>query len=84
MKSTKKSGKDIHPNSGVLFINSSKDKENHPDWTGTLTLTPDDFTLNDRGEVEIRLAAWQRVSEKAGEYLSIRATPSKRRTGKDS
>lgn len=47
-------------NSGVLFKNDKKAKENHPDMTGSIIVN---------GQ-KLRLAAWKRESNGKG-YLSI-------------
>ena len=50
-------------NSGVLFKNDKGDNEKRPDMTGTL-----DFE-----GIEIRVAAWKRVSSKSGKpFLSLK------------
>jgi len=46
---------------GALFGNEKK-ADGQPDLTGTLTI----------GDEKLRLAAWKKVGEKAGDYLSIR------------
>lgn len=49
-------------NRGGLWINKRKEKDNHPDYTGSVNV----------GGVEFWLSAWKRFSPKSGEaYLSI-------------
>ena len=50
---------------GALFRNDKKTKDNHPDFQGALNLD------NQSDGEKLRLSAWKKVGEKAGEYLSI-------------
>ena len=48
-------------NRGVLFLNEKKEKENQPDYTGTL----------DVDGVAYRLAGWQKESKTGVTYFSL-------------
>lgn len=52
--------------SGVLFENDRKDKDTHPDMTGSVTL----------GGKKYRLAAWRRQAQNdpTKEFLSIKVS----------
>lgn len=66
-------------NRGVLFVNDKGDNEKRPDFTGNLAINPEDFEQDDKGLIRIRLAAWNKKSEKTGmEFLSINASPEQR------
>lgn len=62
-------------NSGVLFVNDKKGNEKRPDYTGKLSIKVSDFEPDKAGNVDIRLAAWTRESEKVGTFYSIKAQP---------
>lgn len=47
-------------NQGSLFKNDRKEKETHPDMTGTIMV----------GDKEMRISAWKKQG-KSGEFLSI-------------
>jgi len=64
-------------NNGALFINDKGDNENRPDKTGKILIDPNDYPPNEDGLVLIYLAGWVRESERAGEYISLRASPPK-------
>ena len=49
------------PDSGVLFPNSRKQKDTHPDYTGR----------GNYGGVEFEISAWKRVSPSGQPRLSI-------------
>jgi hypothetical protein len=67
-------------NRGVLFVNDKGDNEKRPDFTGNLAINPEDFEQGDDGLIRIRLAAWNKKSEKTGaEFLSINASPAESR-----
>jgi hypothetical protein len=73
-KSNKKSsGQYDDSNRGVLFMNDKGDNENRPDMTGNLAIDPEQYELGEDGLIHIRLSAWNKNSEKAGDYLSISA-----------
>jgi uncharacterized protein (DUF736 family) len=61
-------------NRGVLFVNDKGDNENRPDFTGNLAINPDEYAVGDDGLIRIRLAAWNKNSQKVGDYLSISAS----------
>jgi hypothetical protein len=69
-------------NKGALFVNDKDGNDARPDFTGRLVLRADDYTLGENGTIIVRLAAWQRTSEKCGEYLSLAASDMLT-TGKD-
>lgn len=62
-------------NQGALFVNDKGGNEKRPDKTGKLIIKADDFEPDENGLVTIFLAAWQRESDRVGEYLSIKAQP---------
>jgi hypothetical protein len=61
-------------NRGVLFFNDKDGKDQRPDMTGHVFIDPDDFEKNDKGLIKVRLAAWQKNSANAGDYLSLSAS----------
>lgn len=62
-------------NQGALFVNDKQGNDKRPDWTGKLTIKPDDFAPGKDGTVLIYLSGWRNESEKVGEYISIKASP---------
>lgn len=52
-----------YDNSGVLFVNDKKEKENQPDYTGNITMN---------GK-KMRLAGWKKTAKKdpSQKFLSI-------------
>lgn len=52
-------------NTGALFKNERKEKDNQPDYTGSWT---------DGSGKEMQLAAWIRKSKKGQTFMSVRAT----------
>ena len=50
---------------GALFVNSKKQSDRHPDWTGSLNVDGKDFWLS----------AWNKTSAKGAEYLSVSVRP---------
>ena len=52
-------------NSGVLFKNEKKKKENHPDYTGSWT---------DSQGVEFWLSCWLKKSKTGRNFMSLSAT----------
>lgn len=61
-------------NRGVLFVNDKGDNDARPDMTGNLAIRPDDYEIDADGLIRIRLAAWNKNSDSAGDYLSISAS----------
>lgn len=63
--------------SGVLWINSYKEKENHPDMRGSLELAPEvvqdliDQMQRGKKYPKLELSAWSKFSDKAGKFLSV-------------
>jgi len=52
-----------YDNSGVLFVNDKKEKENQPDYTGNITMNG----------IKMRLAGWKKTAKKdpSKQFLSI-------------
>jgi len=52
-----------YDNSGVLFVNDKKEKENQPDYTGNITMNG----------TKMRLAGWKKTAKKdpSKKFLSI-------------
>lgn len=59
----RKNGENTIYHDGALFKNERKENQNQPDLTGSLDLDKDGNRL--------RLAAWMKIGEKAGPYLSV-------------
>lgn len=64
-------------NSGALFVNDKDGNDRRPDYTGKLTIRPDDFAPDNDGNVTIYLASWEKESDRVGRYLSLKASPPK-------
>lgn len=60
-------------NRGVLFVNDKGDNEARPDFTGNIAINPDDFVVSEDGLIRIRIAAWNKPSDRVlgGQFLSI-------------
>jgi hypothetical protein len=56
---------ELRANGGTLFANKERNHPQAPDWTGTALVELDGQM------VELRLTAWTKHSEKAGEFLSL-------------
>lgn len=61
-------------NRGVLFMNDKDGNDARPDMTGNLKVKVEDYEQDGDGLITIRLAAWQKNSDKVGDYLSISAS----------
>lgn len=62
-------------NSGALFANDKDGNDRRPDLTGKLSIKVSDFEPDDDGNVLIYLAAWNKSSDRVGDFLSIKASP---------
>lgn len=60
-------------NSGALFKNERKQKETHPDFTGTINVAGASF----------RLSGWSRQSKKGTKFISLAIKPDEREQGGD-
>lgn len=58
-------------NRGVLFMNDKDGNDARPDMTGNAKIKVADFEVDGDGLISVRLAAWQKESEKVGTYLSV-------------
>ena len=56
-------GRDYH--NAALFTNDKKTTDKHPDFQGTVNLD------NKKDGPKLRLSAWKKKGEKAGDYLSV-------------
>lgn len=61
-------------NRGVLFQNDKDGKDERPDVTGHLFINIGDFEADENGLIKVRLAGWNKSSDKAGEYISLAAS----------
>lgn len=62
---------------GALFVNDKKTKDNQPDFQGSVNLD------NKSDGPKLRLSAWKKKGDKAGEYLSISIQEFQNNGGKD-
>jgi hypothetical protein len=67
-------GKFDDTNRGVLFQNDKDGNDARPDVTGHLFIDPSDYPVDDNGLIKIRLAGWNKSSDRAGDYLSLSAS----------
>lgn len=65
-------------NRGVLFQNDKDGNDARPDMTGKIAIRVADFEEDENGLIQVRLAAWQKESSKAGDYLSLSASPAQK------
>ena len=55
-----------YPNSGALFVNDYKEKDNQPDYKGTMELTIG-------GEdIEFKMAGWKKQSKNGKTFISMK------------
>jgi hypothetical protein len=73
-KFKQKTEKYDNANRGALFENDKEGKESRPDYTGKLEIRVEDFPKNEEGNLEVRLAAWVKESDRVGAYLSVNAS----------
>lgn len=59
------------PNSGVLFKNSRKEKDTHPDYTGSALVNGVDYFMD----------AWVNESKAGQKYMSFRFNPKDKQSG---
>lgn len=65
------------PNNGKLMKNRNKTEDKHPDSKGEIFLSREllELLMKNPGDlVEIKLAAWIKVSQAGNKYLSIQAS----------
>ena len=66
-----------YPNGGKLTKNTQKTEDKHPDVRGEVFITRDLLTLlmQEPGDlIEIKLAAWTKVSKAGNKYLSLQVS----------
>jgi len=77
-----------NPNTGTLTKNTKKTEDKHPDVRGEIFVSRQllDLLMNEPGDlVEIKLAAWTKVSKAGNKYLSLQASaPYKKEQPKES
>lgn len=61
-------------NSGSLFANDRKEKETHPDLTGSIVVDG----------VEYWISAWKKTSQGGKKYLSVSVNPKNEKPAKSS
>ena len=65
------------PNNGKLMKNRNKTEDKHPDSKGEIFLSREllELLMKEPGDlIEIKLAAWIKVSQAGNKYLSIQAS----------
>lgn len=66
-----------YPNTGKLTKNTQKTEDKHPDTRGEIFVTRDllELLMKEPGDlVEIKLAAWTKISKAGNKYLSIQVS----------
>ena len=66
-----------YPNTGKLTKNTQKTEDKHPDSRGEIFVTRDllELLMKEPGDlVEIKLAAWTKISKAGNKYLSIQVS----------
>ena len=59
-------------NSGALFKNTKKQKDNHPDYTGTINVDGEEFYIS----------AWLKTSKGGSKYMSLAVNPKEEKPAK--
>ena len=65
------------PNNGKLMKNRNKTEDKHPDSKGEIFLSREllELLMKEPGDlIEIKLAAWIKVSQAGNKYLSLQAS----------
>ncbi len=66
-----------YPNTGKLTKNNQKTEDKHPDSRGEIFVTREllELLMKEPGDlIEIKLAAWTKVSQAGNKYLSIQVS----------
>jgi uncharacterized protein (DUF736 family) len=65
---------EVPPNSGSLFQNKSKAKENSPDYSGEVLIDVKTLVV-ENGVAKMRLAGWKKNSKSGSTFLSLKISP---------